>query len=75
MKIHHYDIVRQEGNRSAIWLETVSDLHTAESRIRELVSVWPGEFQVMDQQSHQIVARVSELLTQRSPMVESHRVR
>ena len=44
------------------------------SRIRELVSVWPGEFQVIDQQSHQIVAWVSDLLKQRSPLVESHRM-
>jgi hypothetical protein len=74
MRMHHYDIVRQEGDRSAIWLETISDLHTAESRIRELVSVWPGEFRVMDQQSRQIVARVSDLLKQRSPMVDPLRV-
>lgn len=75
MKLHHYDIVRQEDDKSAIWLEAVSDLNTAESRIQELASFWPGEFQVMDQPSHQIVARVNGLLDQRAPIVESQRVR
>jgi hypothetical protein len=44
MKLHHYDIVRQEDDKSAIWLEAVSDLNTAESRIQELASFWPGSF-------------------------------
>jgi hypothetical protein len=65
MKVHRYDIVRQEEDKSAIWLEAVSDVNTAESRIQELASFWPGEFWVMDQQSHQIVARVNGLLSQR----------
>jgi hypothetical protein len=59
MKVHRYDIVRQEEDKSAIWLEAVSDVNTAESRIQEVASFWPGEFWVMDQQSHQIVARVT----------------
>jgi hypothetical protein len=70
MKLHHYDIVRRENDKSAIWLEAVSDVDTAESRIQELVSFWPGEFRVMDQQTHQIVAQVSG-----PRMVESPRVR
>jgi hypothetical protein len=52
-------------DKSAIWLQAVSDVNTAESRIQELASFWPGEFWVMDQQSHQIVARVNGLLSQR----------
>lgn len=39
MKLHHYDIVRQEDDKSATWLEAVSDLNTAECRIQELVSL------------------------------------
>jgi hypothetical protein len=70
MKFHHYDIVRQDDDQSAIWLEAVSDVPTAKCRIRELASFWPGEFRVMDQQTHQIVARVSGPL-----MVEFQRVR
>jgi hypothetical protein len=58
MKPHHYDIVRKEDNQSATWLETASDLETAESRIYQLASFWPGEFQIIDQQSHLIVGRI-----------------
>jgi hypothetical protein len=58
MKSQHYDIVRKEGTKGLVWLEAASDLNTAESRIEELTSFWPGEFQIMDQQNHQIVERV-----------------
>jgi hypothetical protein len=75
MKSHHYDIVRQEDDKSAIWLEAAPDLNTAESRIHELISLWPGEFQVIDQRSHQIVAWVNGRLDERAPMVESQRIR
>ena len=56
VKPHHYCIVRKEGEK-LLWLEDVTDLDSAESRIRELTSFWPGEFQVMDQQSHQLVTQ------------------
>jgi len=75
MKLHHYDIVRQEDDKSATWLEAVSDLNTAECRIQELVSLWPGEFQVVDQQSHQIIARVNGLPIHGEPVIEPQRVR
>ena len=42
-----------------MWLEDAPDLDSAESRIRELLAYWPGEFQVLDQHSHQVVAAVS----------------
>jgi hypothetical protein len=70
MKLHHYDIVRQEDDKSAIWLEAVSDLNAAQRRIQELVSLWPGQFQVVDQQSHQIIARVNGLPNHGEPMVD-----
>jgi hypothetical protein len=66
MKVPHYDIVRQDDDKSAIWLEAISDVNDAESRIQELASFWPGEFRVMDQQSHQIIARVNGPLDQRT---------
>jgi hypothetical protein len=59
-RFHHYDIIRKDGDRYAVWLESADDLSAAEERIEELTSVWPGEFQVVDQRSHQIVAKVSE---------------
>jgi hypothetical protein len=55
MKSQHYDIVRREGPKGSVWLEAASDLNTAESRIEELASFWPGTFQIMDQRNHQIV--------------------
>lgn len=58
MKSRRYDIVRKENDKSTIWLETASDLNIAESRIEELTSFWPGEFQIMDQQNHQIVEKI-----------------
>jgi hypothetical protein len=69
MKSHHYDIVRHDDDKAAIWLEAASDVDAAESRIRELASFWPGEFRVMDQQTHQIVAQVSGPLVVESPRV------
>jgi hypothetical protein len=57
-KLQHYDIVRKDNNKYAIWLESAPDLGTAESRIAELTAVWPGEFQVIDRQSHRVVARL-----------------
>jgi hypothetical protein len=55
MRSRHYDIVRKDCNRSAIWLEAALDLRAAESRIAQLELCWPGEFQIMDQQSHRVV--------------------
>jgi hypothetical protein len=52
---HHYDIVRKEGEK-LLWLEDAADLDSAESRIQQLTSFWPGEFQVMDQLNHRLVA-------------------
>ena len=58
MKSQHYDIVRKEGAKRLVWLEVASDLNTAESRIEELTSFWPGGFQIMDQQNHQVVEEI-----------------
>jgi len=60
MKSENYDIVRQNDQQSAIWLEAVADLNTATSRIQQLASFWPGEFCVMDQRSHHIIAHVND---------------
>ena len=58
IKPHRYDLVRKEDNKSAIWLEAAPDLKTAETRIHELAFFWPGEFQIMDQQNHQILEEI-----------------
>jgi hypothetical protein len=58
MNSRHFDIIRKDHDKLAIWLETASDLRAAESRIAELELCWPGEFQIMDQQSHQIMETI-----------------
>jgi hypothetical protein len=55
MDFARYDIVRRE-DKSAIWLETSADLNTAKSRIKEIVSFWPGSYEVVEQPSQRIVA-------------------
>lgn len=60
MKSRHYDIVRKENDKLALWLEAASNLKNAESRIEELASFWPGEFQIMDQQNHQVMEKSSD---------------
>ena len=58
MKLPCFDIARRVDEQTLLWLEDTADLESAKSRIQELVSVWPGEFDVMDRRSHQIVAKV-----------------
>jgi hypothetical protein len=43
--------------KGSIWLEASPDLNTAENRINELISFWPGEYRILDQQTHQTVAK------------------
>jgi len=58
MKAHLYDIVRKDV-QSSTWLEDAEDLDSAQCRVRELVAFWPGEFQILDQHSHRVVATIS----------------
>jgi hypothetical protein len=58
MNPRHYDIIRKDHDKLALWLEAAPDLRAAESRVAELELCWPGEFQIMDQQSHQIVEKI-----------------
>jgi hypothetical protein len=58
MEPTRYDILRRENDRVAIWLETSADLNTAKSRIKRIVSFWPGRYEVVEHHSQQIVAAV-----------------
>ena len=49
-----YDILRK-GDEAVIFLEGVADLTAAESRIKELLSFWPGDYQIFDLQTKQVV--------------------
>jgi hypothetical protein len=67
VKSGHYDIVRKENESRLLWLESAEDVDSARSRIRQLTSFWPAEFQVLDQDSHQQVA-----VTEASPDSAEH---
>lgn len=58
MKLRPYDIVIREDGKKLLCLEGASDLESAKSRVQELASLWPGEFQVLDVQGKQMVAKV-----------------
>jgi hypothetical protein len=58
VKLQHFDIVRRELEGKLLWLEDAEDLASAKTRIQELASFWPGEFDVMDQQTHQTLAKI-----------------
>jgi hypothetical protein len=58
MNPRHHAIIRKDHDKLALWLEAAPDLPAAEAWVAELTSFWPGEFQIMDQQSHQIVEKV-----------------
>ena len=58
MEPTRYDILRRENDRVAIWLETSADLNTAKSRIKQIVSFWPGRYEVVKHPSQQLVAAV-----------------
>lgn len=54
-----YDILRKENEKALIWLEDVADLELAESRVKELISFWPGEYQVFDVSTKQMVLNMA----------------
>jgi hypothetical protein len=58
VKSGHYEIIRKEKESRLLWLEPAENLDSARSRIRELISFWPGEFQVVGQDTHQLVAAI-----------------
>ena len=54
-----FDIVRKENERAMFWLEAVADLEAAKVRVRELLSFWPGEYQIFDLSTRQLVLSTS----------------
>ena len=57
-----YDIVRAESEKSIIWLEGASDFDAAKSRVSQLISFWPGKYQIFDVQTKQVVLDTSSTL-------------
>jgi len=54
-----YDIVRKESEEAAFWLENAAELSVAQSRVQELLSFWPGEYQIFDLTTQQVVSSIS----------------
>ena len=56
-----YDIVRRESEKAAFWLEGAPELSAAKNRVEELLSFWPGEYQIFDLETKAVVLTASEL--------------
>ena len=56
-----YDIVRRENEKAIFWLEGAPELSVAKTRVEELLSFWPGEYQIFDLETKQAVLTTSEL--------------
>jgi hypothetical protein len=56
-----YDIVRKESEKAIYWLEGAAELSIAKSRVEELLSFWPGEYQIFDLETKQAVLTTSPL--------------
>jgi hypothetical protein len=54
-----YDIVRKESEKAIYWLEGAPELSAAKIRVAELLSFWPGEYQIFDLETKQMVFAVS----------------
>lgn len=57
-----FDIVRRENEKAMFWLEGAPELSVARSRVEELLSFWPGEYQIFDLETNSVVLSTSELL-------------
>ena len=51
----HFDILKKDRDGSFRWFEAVNDLGSANIRIRELISLSPGDYVVFDQRTHNTV--------------------
>jgi hypothetical protein len=59
MRSPHLDILKRLSEGSFVWIESASDIRTAEERISQLARIAPGEYFVFDQRSQQIVAKIA----------------
>lgn len=67
MEVTGYDIVKREG-KCAILLETTADLRSAKCRIRQILSFWPGKYEVVEQQSQKVLAATAGSVRMRVAM-------
>ncbi len=66
-----YDIVRRESEKAAFWLEGATELSAAKSRVEELLSFWPGEYQIFDLETKEVVLTTSGSIPAPIAMPES----
>ncbi len=57
-----YDIVRAESEKSIIWLEGAANFDLARARVSQLISFWPGKYQIFDLQTKEIVLDTASAL-------------
>jgi hypothetical protein len=57
-----YDIVRAESETSIIWLEGAANLDLARARVTQLISFWPGKYQIFDLQTKEVVLDTASAL-------------
>lgn len=58
-KSRRFDIVRRENEKAAFFLEGAPELSIARSRVEELRSFWPGEYQIFDLATKELVLDTS----------------
>jgi hypothetical protein len=44
-----------KNEKAAFWLEGAPELGVAKSRVEELLSFWPGEYQIFDLETREVV--------------------
>lgn len=71
-----YDIVRAESEKSIIWLEGAANFDLARARVSQLISFWPGKYQIFDLQTKEVVldtaSALGNLLPGNSTEVSQH---
>ena len=55
------DIFTKDTEGNPVWLDCVTELQTARSRLNQLASSTPGEYFVFDQRTQQIAASLVQL--------------
>lgn len=62
-----YDIVRRESEKAMFWLEGAAELSAAKSRVEQLQSFWPGEYQIFDLATKAVVLDTASPLAEQVP--------
>jgi hypothetical protein len=58
-----FDIVRRENEKAVFFLEGAPELSAAKSRVEQLLSFWPGQYQIFDLETKQAVLTTAPVYT------------